>query len=247
MRIVISIDDTDNLESRGTGEIASLIAEELQQRGWGSCSYITRHQLFVHPDIPYTSHNSAMCFYADVKEEWLEPVVEYVSEFLETESAAGSDPGLCVAVPALMTSRNELIGFGRRAKREVVRMEEAYELAARLGVHLSQHGGTGQGVIGALAGAGLRMSGNDGRLKGFLEFAQPYRMLRVAELLQHPVVDVVRSVTGEALRDEDLVALGEKPKTVLLEGESVLLVAPPQSPSCEARWQTLHRKQLKAY
>ncbi|WP_224984878.1 hypothetical protein [Geomonas agri] len=247
MRIAISIDDTDNLESRGTGEIASLIADELQQRGWGSCSYITRHQLYVHPDIPYTSHNSAMCFYADVGEGWLEPVIEYVSEFLEQESAPGSDPGLCVAVPARMAARNELIGFGRRAKREVIGMDEAYDLAKRLGVHLSQHGGTGQGVIGALAGAGLRMSGNDGRLKGFLEFGQPYRMLRVDELLQHPVVDVVKSVTGEALKDEDLVALGEKPKTVLIEGESVLLVAAAQSPGSQARWQTLHRKQLKAY
>ncbi|QWV94241.1 hypothetical protein KP004_03350 [Geomonas oryzisoli] len=247
MRIAISIDDTDNLESRGTGEIASLIADELQQRGWGTCSYITRHQLYVHPDIPYTSHNSAMCFFADVGEGWLEPVIEYVSEFLEKESAPGSDPGLCVAVPARMAARNELIGFGRRAKREVIGMDEAYDLAGRLGVHLSQHGGTGQGVIGALAGAGLRMSGNDGRLKGFLEFGQPYRMLRVDELLQHPVVDVVKSVTGEALKDEDLVVLGEKPKTVLLDGESVLLVGATQSPDSQARWQTLHRKQLKAY
>lgn len=247
MRIAVAIDDTDNLESRGTGEIASLIAAELQQRGWGSCSYVTRHQLFVHPDIPYTSHNSAMCFFADIGEEWLEPVIEYVSGFLEHESAEGSDPGLCVAVPARMPARKELIAFGRRAKREVVTMEEAYQLASRLGVHLSQHGGTGQGVIGALAGAGLRLSGSDGRLKGFLDFAQPYRMLRVDELLQHPLVDVVRSVTGEALRDEDLVALGEKPKTVLLEGSSVLLVSAAQPQSGEARWQTLHRKQLKAY
>lgn len=247
MRIVISIDDTDNLESRGTGEIASLVADELQQKGWGSCGFITRHQLFVHPDIPYTSHNSAMCFYADIGEAWFEPVIGHLAEFLERESAPGSDPGLCVAVPGRMTARNELIAFGRRAKREVVRMDEAYELALRLGVHLSQHGGTGQGVIGALAGAGLRMSGNDGRLKGFLDFGQPYRMLRVDELMQHPLVDVVRSASGEALRDDDLVTIGEKPKTVLLEGESVLLVGAPQTAGTGARWQTLHRKQLKAY
>ena len=52
MRILVAIDDTDNLESRGTGEIASLIAEGVQQNGWGTASMVTRHQLLVHPDIP---------------------------------------------------------------------------------------------------------------------------------------------------------------------------------------------------
>ena len=247
MKILIAIDDTDNLESRGTGEIASLIAEDLQQRGWGSCSFVSRHQLFVHPDIPYTSHNSAMCFFADIGEGRLEPVIELVGAFLERESAEGSDPGLCVAVPGAMASPLELSAFGRRAKQEVVTMEEAYQLARRLGVHLSQHGGTGQGVIGALAGAGLRLGGNDGRLKGSLEFAHPYQVLRVGELLQHPLVDAVRCAAGGALREEDLVAIGEKPKTVLLDGASVLLVSAATEKGSGARWQTLHRKQLRGY
>ena len=230
MRVVIAIDDTDNLESRGTGEIASLIAEELQERGWGSCSFVSRHQLFVHPDIPYTSHNSAMCFFAEVAQGWLEPVIEFVSGFLEKESAQGSDPGLCVAVPDRVAQAQELIAFGQRAK---------------LGVHLSQHGGTGQGVIGALAGAGLRLWGNDGRLKGSLEF--PYRTLRVGELLQHPLVESVRCAAGGEVREGDLVAIGEKPKTVLLDGASVLLVSALENPESGAAWQTLHRKQLRGY
>jgi hypothetical protein len=101
-------------------------------------------------------------------------------------------------------------------------------------------------VIGALAGAGLRLGGSDGRLKGALEFAQPCRMLRVGELLQHPWVDSVRCVAGDALREDDLVAIDEKPKTVLLDGASVLLVSAAQEQS-GARWRTLHRKQLRGY
>lgn len=58
MQMLVSIDDTDNLESRGTGEIASLLAKLLEEREWGKAQVITRHQLLVHPDIPYTSHNS---------------------------------------------------------------------------------------------------------------------------------------------------------------------------------------------
>ena len=66
MKILISIDDTDNLESCGTGELATQISQTIAEQGWGTCSYITRHQLLVHPDVPYTSHNSAMCFEATI-------------------------------------------------------------------------------------------------------------------------------------------------------------------------------------
>lgn len=56
MTLYLGIDDTDTRESRGTGRLARMIARELSR------SYpvmgVTRHQLFVHPSIPYTSHNS---------------------------------------------------------------------------------------------------------------------------------------------------------------------------------------------
>ena len=247
MRILVAIDDTDNLESRGTGAIASLIAEALQQNGWGSSSFITRHQLLVHPEIPYTSHNSSMCFPAKISEGCLDQVIAFTSRFLEQECAEGSDPGLCVAVLDRMGPASELISFGQRAKLEIVTKSEAFDLAGRLGVHLSEHGGTGHGVIGALAGAGLRLWGNDGRMKGSLQFARPGALLRVAELLGHPDVDAVRSVEGDVLCAEDLVVLGEKVKTVMRDGTSVLLVSAVKLAGSEASWQTLLRKELREY
>ena len=36
MHIVLCIDDTDNIDSRGTGELATLIAEAIEEKGWGS-------------------------------------------------------------------------------------------------------------------------------------------------------------------------------------------------------------------
>jgi len=247
MRILLSIDDTDNLDSRGTGEIASLIAEALQENGWGTTSMVTRHQLLVHPDIPYTSHNSSMCFVAEIGEECLDRVIAFAGDFLDHECAEGSDPGLCVAVLDRIGPAPELIAFGQRAKLEVITMPEAFELAGRLGVHLSEHGGTGQGVIGALAGAGLRLWGCDGRMKGSLEFAGSGGLLRVAELLNHPNVDAVRCIKGGVVRPEELVRIGEKPKTVMSEGIAVLLVSAVQLDDCDASWQTMHRKQLRGY
>jgi len=245
MRILVAIDDTDNLESRGTGEIASLIADAVQEKGWGKAGMVTRHQLLVHPDIPYTSHNSAMCFIAEVHEGCLEEVIRFAGEFLDGECAEGADPGLCVANLDRIGAAPNLVAFGQRAKEEVLTMADAYLLAKHIGVHLSEHGGTGQGVIGALAGAGLRLWGNDGRMKGSLKFSGA--LLRVAEILAHPVVEAVRCIEGETVNPDDLVQIGEKPKTVLLGGVSVLLLSAAESNEDSCRWQTLHRKQLRGY
>ncbi|NLL86875.1 MAG: hypothetical protein GX229_10365, partial [Syntrophomonadaceae bacterium] len=46
MRILISIDDTDEMkrdgiEVRGTGELAGMIAARIEERGWGRCEPVT--------------------------------------------------------------------------------------------------------------------------------------------------------------------------------------------------------------
>ena len=61
MNIFICIDDTDNLESIGTGEVLEELMAALDAQQLAQCSFVTRHQLFIHPDIAYTSHNSSMC------------------------------------------------------------------------------------------------------------------------------------------------------------------------------------------
>ena len=247
MQILISIDDTDNLESPGTGALASQIAADLESNGWGKSGFITRHQLLVHPDIPYTSHNSAMCFPAEIGADCLEQVISYSAEFLARESAEGSDPGLCVAVIDRLPETGELIRFGQAAKESVLTKESAYELARRTGIHLSEHGGTGQGVIGALAGAGLRLGGNDGRLKGQLAFAEPGGVASVADLLSHDTIDEIRALDGSGVTNRDMVRLGDKVKTVLLDGKSVLLVVAADGTADGVCWQTCSRQQLKKH
>jgi hypothetical protein len=247
VEVYICIDDTDNLESRGTGELAALLSDDIEKKGWGTSSFITRHQLLVHPDIPYTSHNSSMCFSATINDTFLETLISHASGFLEKESAEGSDPGLCVAVADRIGSRETLMEFGRKAKQQVVTKSEAYYLAQNLGVHLSAHGGTGHGVIGALAGVGLRLGGNDGRMRGGLNLGAERSVVTVGEICSHPQVDAVRSTDGKILHNEEIVVLGEKIKTVLLEGMSVLLVMPGEGGSDSAPWRTCPRQLLKKY
>lgn len=247
MRLLICIDDTDNLKSRGTGHLAAQVARDLEDKGWGKSGFITRHQLLVHPDIPYTSHNSAMCFSADVAGPCLDRFIHHAGAFLSRESAEGSDPGLCVVAVDHLTSPAPLIGFGRNAKRSVVSIEEAYSLARWMGVHLSEHGGSGQGVIGALAGAGLRLSGNDGRVRGHLEIATADGRATVDDIRAHTHVHEVRSVSGKTLSGHERVLLGEKMKAVLLGGKPVLLVVPSAETENGAAWQSCSKQQLKSF
>jgi len=152
------LDDTDNLESRGTGHLARQIAAALaaDYRMLG----VTRHQLLVDPRVRYTRNNSSAAILLDVNGE-LDPVtlLQRVRTLVMGGYQAGSDPGLCLAqqVPA------EVIAFGYRAKRQIIAQEEARLLAKAHGIPLVGLGGDESGVIGALAAVGLAASGEDGR------------------------------------------------------------------------------------
>jgi len=248
MNILVCIDDTDNIESRGTGELASLLLKALEENGWGKCAHVTRHQMLVHPDIPYTSHNSSMCFAAEIAPVHLEAFTEYAVAFLTRESAEGSDPGLCIVRVDELACADDLIAFGRKAKQQVVTKDEAYSLARRLDIHLSEHGGTGLGVIGALAGTGLRMTGNDGRLRGKLKMKTETGFASVSDIMLQTGVEVVKSLEGAELDSGERIALGDHLKAVMLDGKVTLLVYPlPPEQSPEAPWQTCTKQQLKIY
>ncbi|MCG9968822.1 hypothetical protein L9W92_12315 [Pelotomaculum terephthalicicum JT] len=224
MKIYVGIDDTDSIEQGATGETAKQIIRIIEERRWGNCQGLTRHQLLLHPDIAYTSHNSSMCFTAEIETASLEPLIEAAAGCLERDSAPGSDPGLCVAAEEQLRDVESLIAYGYETKKRIITKGEAYELAGKLGVHLSEHGGAGIGVIGALAGVGLRMTNNDGRFQGRLELKVPGAIINVTEILCSNLVERVQSVDGYVLNKNEEVRLGHKLKTVLLGGKRTLLV-----------------------
>lgn len=203
MKLLICMDDTDNLESPGTGHLVEEFRSRFSSEGWGETEPISRHQLFVHPQVPYTSHNSTMCFAAYVNKGMFYSIRDRATSFLKEASAPGSDPGLAMAFAESLVDWDKLIRFGRGAQKKVLTKKEAYSLAEDVGIHLSEHGGTGDGVIGALAGIGLRLSGNDGRIRGKLEGLVPGQEIRVGELMAHKSVDSVIAVDPHALPVKD--------------------------------------------
>lgn len=248
MNIYLCIDDTDNLDSPGSGQLAQVLADELQHLEIASaCSTISRHQLCIHEAIPYTSHNSAMCFSATIEAKRLPEVILHARQFLKKVSAPGSDPGLCVAADGQFSNRQSLISFGLKAKQMVTTKREAYALAEKTGVHLSEHGGTGDGVVGALAGIGLRLHGNDGRIRGWLDLGKAGQITSPAHLCCHPLIDDVVDDKGMVLPENTQITLIEKQvKTVLLNHRQVVPVNRTNT-SRKPTWTTLTRSEVKRF
>jgi hypothetical protein len=251
--MLIGIDDTDNLQSLGTGRRARSLLDLLAAAGLGLPAAATRHQLLVDDQIPYTSHNSSACLAlrsaGGKPETVLAEVIELASRFLERVCPADADPGLAVAVPRhLAETADQLVDFGRRAKREVLRTQEAWELAAKLNVHLSGHGGTQDGVLGALAAVGLHLSGNDG-----LFITLP----GIRELPTEATIDDLRTLTPIDLacdpmdrrpKPGEVIELGDWVRPVLVEGRAVLLLEPPREHSDgRRRWRTAPRSIVKQH
>ncbi|PKP02160.1 MAG: hypothetical protein CVU11_12710 [Bacteroidetes bacterium HGW-Bacteroidetes-6] len=159
-KYLIGIDDTDNLTSRGTGFIVRELARLLKEAGIAKPQCVSRHQLYFHPDIPYTSHNSSACLEVDVLKP--EELRDFCRNYLLDVAAEGSDVGLCI-VPFDNVSDKQ-IDWGLRAKKEILSKYDAIALAKHCGIYLEGLTGTHDGIIGSLAACGLRKYGNDGRI-----------------------------------------------------------------------------------
>lgn len=249
--LLIGIDDTDNQYSPGTGRRARALLIELAGAGLGTAAGATRHQLLVDDRIPYTSHNSSACLAwrsaGANPQAVLADVIELAGRFLERVCPPDADPGLAVAIPSRV-EKAPLVDFGRRAKREVLHTSLARDLAAATGVHLSGHGGTHDGVLGALAAVGLHLSGNDGlfiSLPGLYELPPQTSFEELCALIP---LDYAHDGRQGKPRAGDLIELGDWVHPVLLGGRTVLLLEPPAERADGRRvWRTAPRAVVKQY
>jgi hypothetical protein len=202
IRAYVGFDDTDCLDSdRGTGKLARWFQKELPEgsRMWG----VVRQQLLVHEKIPYTSHNSSACVVVQLPDaDLLDDLISRAIRHLECHALQGSDPGLCVARegdPALP----RLIDFSQKCTSYVMTQQNALE--ATRSMHLSGHGGTHDGIIGAAAAVGLTAHGWSGRFIEFGKLRDVPERVRVFELERLHIMPVSLDRDGQVPHPEDLV------------------------------------------
>lgn len=158
--VLVGIDDTDNLYSRGTGFIVRQLATQLKNNKLATLNCVSRHQLFVHDDIPYTSHNSSACM--ELITENIDDLYKYCRKYLLDVAADGSDVGLCIMPFGEIP--DEIVRWGLNAKKIVLNKQKAIDLSEKHNIILEGLTGTHDGIIGSMAACGLRKEGNDGRI-----------------------------------------------------------------------------------
>ncbi len=217
--IYLGIDDTDSLDSIGTGRLAREIADILKNKYPVDC--ITRHQLFVHPDIPYTSHNScAVIHLSDIPQSDYLSLFEQAKQIMRERFVEGSDPGIALAGTDQVSPI--MVAFGFDAKCMIVTQERARRIAHHAGILLEGLGGTEGGVIGAVCGIGLAASGSDGRYLQLGSIREKRGQRTVQEILDTGI-DRVMTLDGKIVT-EGLVSIEKFPQPSRLLGKPVVVV-----------------------
>jgi tRNA(Ile2) C34 agmatinyltransferase TiaS len=208
--VLISIDDTDKEGGEGTGRLARRIVKELDLDVEG----VTRHQLFIHPSIKYTRRNSCNVIIARAGLEIGEAIRTIILERFQE----GSDPGLAIAANIPKSVQR----FGQMVQGRVLRRQDAVKLASETGIYLVELGGSGDGVIGALAGLGLCSTGADGRyvlLEGLRELQGSVSV----EKLSGMGIGTVALDSGKRIRDGSVMT-AERIRPSRVAGKPMLFV-----------------------
>ena len=222
--VYIGIDDTDNLQTRGTGFRARQLIELIEERKLAKGIAVTRHQLLVDDRVPYTSHNSSACLvvkpYPDISHDQL---MDCCRSFLLEIAADGSDVGLCLAHEE---QAKAVIKFGEKAKTELLMQDEARETARQYDIRLEGLTGDHQGIIGSMSAVGLHVHGNDGRYlwpRDIREYND--QTISISDVRKNRGIDKISFINGDELEDEIAeIYLGGWPRTVRINHQAVLLV-----------------------
>jgi hypothetical protein len=237
--IYIGIDDTDIIGSKGTGRVAKELAQQLIDAGLGISLGVSRHQLLADNRIPFTSHNSSkgLAFKTESKvADFFEVCLKYMKDCLQD----GADPGLCICTDKLIN--HKIINFGEKAKSEVLTKQEAIKLAKQFGIFLREIGGTGGGIIGALASVGLRASGNDGRLVDLKGIKDIKGIITVGDLIRKTDIIAVQDEAGIRLNAMELIDSLDWIRPSIVDGQPILKVKPVKNTSANTVWQSVEIK-----
>ncbi|MCP2000753.1 hypothetical protein [Nitrobacter winogradskyi] len=85
---------------------------------------------------------------------------------------------------------------------------------------------------------GLRKSGRDGRIGWRPGLRETRGIVTADHLLSHSGIDAIRRIhTGEPVGMSDLISVNPWPRSVMIDGQAVLLVEPTENPNDQCQWQ----------
>ena len=241
--VYMGVDDTDVLGGpAGTGRVARGIAEHLENLGMGRTIGVIRFQLLLDPRIHYTSHNSAKCVEFEAKSPIQD--LHYAGiRYLKENFQEGSDPGLCTCAAGQVPQ--EIVEHGKMAQEEFINKGQATKLASETGILLSEIGGSGEGIIGALAAVGLRASGNEGRYVQLRGIKDIKGLVTVKKLLQATDIAAVIDEIGKPVDSEEIIDSQDWIKPNVIGGRPILRIRLKDSENGHRIWETVEQKHKK--
>lgn len=157
MKVLLCIDGTfDQMGNSNTIKIMNYIKKHIMYNKYGSSFDITKHTLL--------NSNTSICMEIDIIEKEYEELIKDSKDIIKENSSEISSPGICAIMVDKVINKDELIKFGLKSKVEEIEKNKAIMLALKSGLYLKGINDNNDGIVGALAGATLRLSGNDGQV-----------------------------------------------------------------------------------
>lgn len=148
-KVVLGVDDTDTKDEGATWTMAHNMGMQLAKQGF---QYLDHLIIQLYPHNPHKTQNCvsvAMTF--AVKPGERDKLVEKAREILKENTLSEKT---AIAVLDGLNIPTELRAYAERAKKSMISVDEAEEIAQKVGVELIEVTGA-QGKIGALAALGL--------------------------------------------------------------------------------------------
>ena len=238
-QFVIGIDDTDAADVPGTGTLARALAAQVEREGFGASLGVTRHQLWESDKLTATDGNRCYALAIETDRDTLD-VEDLVVDFVRARSVRGANPGI-----ALLSRHSDMphaLAFGRRAQQELMKIEEAERYAAESNVLVRGLGGSRSGMIGALAAAGLRGGGKDGRYSDLRGIRELTGRVTAGEIRSRTALERILNDEGEALDRDDPIDTLDWIRPRIEEGHPVLRLR--RSAEDRRVWVPIDRKPL---
>ncbi|WP_406660256.1 tRNA(Ile)(2)-agmatinylcytidine synthase [Methanolobus sp. ZRKC3] len=155
--MIIGIDDTDSREGMCTTYLAALLIDELSAFGTLLADPLL---IRLNPTIPHKTRGNAsvaICIDCADPQAVIEHVVSRVSSFSRLECDT-TNPGVAFVMDGEYEQvKQELGAFFRRAVTDVISIDDAKDLAAKLGLEFRTFK-NGRGLIGSLAACGAMLN-----------------------------------------------------------------------------------------
>jgi len=233
----LGIDDTGEPDGQGTSQLVRAWSDAVESEGFGQSLGVTRHQLWPSPKVPSTGKNRSLAIVIETERTVLD-VEDHIVDFVRTNAAHKANAA--IAVLSRHSDMPHALAFGRRSQQELMKLADAERYAAEANVLLRSLGGNRNGMIGALAAAGLRAGGKDGLFIQLAGIRQIEGRVTAGQIRERTALEsIIDEDTGEELDRDDMIETFNWVRPRMTEDKPVLLTR--RSPD-EKLWLPVDRK-----